>query len=92
MPTRNVSLTHHWDRFVTSLVDSGEYNNASEVHRDALRALQQRKAEEAARLAALRTALAVADDDLAAGRYTDVPRSEISDHVSRLRRTALGPA
>jgi len=88
VPTRNVSLTDHWDRFVTGLVETGEYNNASEVHRDALRLLQERKALEAAKLTALREALAVADDDVAAGRYTDLASEEVRDHIASLRRHA----
>ena len=39
MPTRNISLTTEQDAFVAKLVDSGEYQNASEALRDALRAL-----------------------------------------------------
>jgi len=88
VPTRNVSLTDHWDRFVTDLVETGEYNNASEVHRDALRLLQERKSLEAAKLAALREALAVADDDIAAGRYTDLASEDVRDYIASLRRYA----
>ena len=42
MPTRNISLTPEQDAFVEKLVKAGEYRNASEAIRDALRALQQR--------------------------------------------------
>jgi antitoxin ParD1/3/4 len=89
MPTRNVSLTDHWDQFVIDLVESGEYNNASEVHRDALRLLEQRRADHAAKCEALRNALAVADDDYAAGRYVEVPRDEIPSFVARLKKRSL---
>ena len=44
MATRNVSLTPEQDAFVKSLVKSGEYQNASEAVRDALRVLQHRHA------------------------------------------------
>ncbi|MGH9609280.1 MAG: type II toxin-antitoxin system ParD family antitoxin, partial [Bryobacteraceae bacterium] len=37
MPTRNVNLTDELDRFVISKVESGRYENASEVIRSALR-------------------------------------------------------
>lgn len=33
----NISLTPHYEQLVKSCVDSGRYNNASEVMRDALR-------------------------------------------------------
>ena len=40
---RNVALTSELARFIDDLVAGGAYNNASEVVRDALRELQQRK-------------------------------------------------
>ena len=43
MPTRNISLTAEQDAFVEKLVKAGEYQNASEALRDALRALEQRR-------------------------------------------------
>lgn len=55
MATRNVSLTDELDRFIEDQVQSGLYQNASEVVRDALRALAAQKEEQAARLARLRT-------------------------------------
>jgi antitoxin ParD1/3/4 len=47
MPTRNISLTPEQDAFVGEVVEAGEYQNASEAIRDALRALQQRRRETA---------------------------------------------
>jgi antitoxin ParD1/3/4 len=41
VPTRNVSLTAEQDAFVERVVKAGEYQNASEAIRDALRVLQQ---------------------------------------------------
>ncbi len=41
MPTRNISLTPEQDAFIEETVKSGEYQNASEAVRDALRALRQ---------------------------------------------------
>jgi antitoxin ParD1/3/4 len=43
MPTRNISLTRDQDAFIAKVVATGEYQNASEAVRDALRALQQRR-------------------------------------------------
>ena len=39
--TLNVSLTPDFNKFITSLVNSGKYKSASEVVREALRLLQQ---------------------------------------------------
>jgi putative addiction module CopG family antidote len=36
-----ITLTAHWEGFVRQLIDSGCYNNASEVVRTALRKLQE---------------------------------------------------
>ncbi|MGA7155691.1 MAG: type II toxin-antitoxin system ParD family antitoxin [Acidobacteriaceae bacterium] len=57
MPTRNVSLTLELNSFVEKKVQSGQYDNASEVIRDAIRALQQAEAEDKAKVAALRRAI-----------------------------------
>ena len=57
MPTRNVNLTDELDRFVLAKVESGRYENASEVVRAALRTLEREEQEYEAKLAALKTAI-----------------------------------
>jgi len=57
MPTRNVNLTEKLDRFVLAKVKSGRYENASEVVRAALRALERDEREYQAKLTALRAAI-----------------------------------
>jgi antitoxin ParD1/3/4 len=57
MPTRNVNLTDELDNFVMSKVESGRYENASEVVRAALRSLDREEREYEAKLAALRAAI-----------------------------------
>lgn len=57
MPTRNVSLTDELDRFVAKNVESGRYENASEVMRAALRSLEREERALEAKLAALRKAI-----------------------------------
>jgi len=57
MPTRNVNLTDELDRFVLKNVESGRYENASEVIRAALRSLEREDREYEAKLVALRTAI-----------------------------------
>lgn len=54
MATTSLSLGEHWEIFIRNEVGSGRYGSASEVVRDALRALEEQKA----RLDALRTHLA----------------------------------
>ena len=61
MPTRNVSLPEKLDQFITAKVDSGDYANASEVMRTALRLLEKEEREFEEKMAALRTAIAEGD-------------------------------
>ena len=56
MATRNVVLTERQDTLINTLVESGKYQNASEVLREGLRLIEQREAQDAAKLAALREA------------------------------------
>ena len=57
MPTRNVNLTQELDRFVLARVESGRFENASEVVRAALRTLEREERLFDAKLEALRAAI-----------------------------------
>jgi antitoxin ParD1/3/4 len=57
MPTRNVNLTKELDQFVLARVESGRYENASEVIRAALRTLEREEQEFEEKLAGLREAI-----------------------------------
>jgi antitoxin ParD1/3/4 len=59
MPTRNVVLTKHQAELIEGQVKSGRYQNASEVLRDGLRLVEQREAEESAKLKVLQEAARV---------------------------------
>src|SRR5580658_2011789 len=67
MPTRNVNLTNHFDRFVETGVTSGRFSNASEVVREGLRLLEQREREDRAKLAWLRSAAKAGFDQIDQG-------------------------
>lgn len=84
MPTRNVVLSEHQHDFVESLVQSGRYQNASEVLREGLRLIEQRERVEAAKLKALQAAATKGWDDMDSGRYADVAGDELEDFVSQL--------
>ena len=58
MPT-SVALSHHFESFVRAQVDSGRFNNVSEVVRAGLRLLENHESEQAAKLQALREAVVV---------------------------------
>jgi antitoxin ParD1/3/4 len=57
MPTRNVNLTDELDSFVLAKVESGRYENASEVIRAALRTLEREEQQYEAKLAVLRATI-----------------------------------
>jgi antitoxin ParD1/3/4 len=82
MPTRNVVLTDHQAALVEQLVQSGRYQNASEVLREGLRMVEQRDTEDAYRLAALRKAAQEGIADIDAGRYkTFESKQGLRDHL-----------
>jgi antitoxin ParD1/3/4 len=57
MPTRNVNLTPELDSFVLARVESGRFENASEVVRAALRTLEREERLYETKLEALRAAI-----------------------------------
>jgi antitoxin ParD1/3/4 len=61
MPTRNVSLPEKLDQFITAKVESGDYANASEVMRAALRGMEKEEQEYEEKMAILRAAIAEGD-------------------------------
>ena len=82
MPTRNVNLTDELDRFVLEKVQSGRYENASEVVRAALRTLGREEELYEAKLVALRAAI---DEGDASGVAE-------GDAFARVRETLKRPA
>ena len=77
MPTRNISLTPKHDAFINRVVQSVEYQNASEVVQNALRVLQQRRGEDALELEALRAQLQGGVDALERGEFVQVDESDL---------------
>ena len=67
MPTRNVVLTERQEKLIDTLVEGGRYQNASEVLREGLRLIEQREAEDAAKLAALKQAAKLGMASIEAG-------------------------
>jgi antitoxin ParD1/3/4 len=76
MPTRNVNLTEELDRFILAKIETGRYENASEVVRDALRRLEHEDREYEAKLAALRTAI---DEGDASGIFEGDPFASVRE-------------
>jgi antitoxin ParD1/3/4 len=88
MPTRNISLTPELDAFVDRVVKAGEYQNASETIRDALRALQQRRAEDAMKLERLQLAVRAGAAALDRGDYVEVDEADLDEYLDDLAISA----
>jgi antitoxin ParD1/3/4 len=84
MPTRNINLTAEQDAFVETVVSAGEYQNASEAMRDALRALQQRRQEDALKLEALRAQIRIGVDALERGDFVEVSGGDLEAYFATL--------
>ena len=67
MATTSLSLGEHWEVFIKNEVSSGRYGSASEVVRDALRSMEERKSK----LEALRSHLAQGAQQAKTGKFVD---------------------
>ncbi len=79
MPTRNINLTDHYDGFVAEQLETGRYQNASEVVRAALSLMQQKNAEDEAKLEALRREVMIGVDEYERGEYIELHTKEDRD-------------
>ena len=86
MPTRNISLTAEQDEFVERVVRAGEYQNASEAVRDALRVLQQRREEDALKLKVLRARVRAGIAELDRGEFDEVDEADLESYLRGLTR------
>jgi antitoxin ParD1/3/4 len=82
MPTRNVNLTRELEDFVVANVESGRFENASEVVRAGLRSLEREEQLHRAKVDALRTAI---DEGDASG----IARGDV---FAQVRKTLRLPA
>jgi len=85
MPTRNVNLTEHFDRFIETGVTSGRFSNASEVVREGLRLLEQREREDKARLQWVRAATKEGFDSIDRGEGFEFETvDDLEDYVHQV--------
>jgi antitoxin ParD1/3/4 len=89
MPTRNINLTERLDRFIESELGAGRYGNASEVVRDGLRLMEQRKREERAKLKWLRGAAKEGLDQIDRGEGIEFhAMDDLDRHIDQLGNEA----
>jgi antitoxin ParD1/3/4 len=90
----NIYLGEHFEKFIRDQVATGRYANASEVVREALRALE----DEEDKHAQLREAIQLGIDDFEAGRvikvddiqaFFDGIRTEAHERVQRLQDASV---
>jgi len=92
MPTRNINLTDHFDRFVTDQVRTGRYKNASEVLRAGLHLLEQQSREEQEKLALLRELAQQGFDQIDQGQGVEIDSSrQLSEFMAGLGTSASRP-
>lgn len=89
----NISLTPRLEAMIREKVESGLYNNSSEVVREALRLMEQ---EDALKRERLRAAIAIGMDEIARGEgveYTPELMADVDREVDRMVRDgdALDP-
>jgi len=63
----NVSLTPKLEVFIRDCTASGDYNNASEVVREAVRLLKRTEEQRALKIERLRTSIRAGDEAIASG-------------------------
>jgi antitoxin ParD1/3/4 len=92
MPTRNVVLTDHQEKIIDNLVGSGRYQNASEVLREGLRLVEQREAEDAVKLKALRKAASAGFDALDRGEFKEFDSiDELQTYLNGVSEKIISP-
>jgi antitoxin ParD1/3/4 len=90
MPTRNVVLTERQETLIEALVQSGRYQNASEVMREGLRLVENREAEDAAKLHALRAAAQIGVAALEHGEFKEFSdASGLTSYLEELGNFAI---
>jgi antitoxin ParD1/3/4 len=84
MPTRNINLTTEQDAFIDDVVRTGQYQNASEAMRDAVRGLQMRVKTDDLKLEILRAQVKAGLDALERGDYTEVDDADLDAALDAL--------
>jgi antitoxin ParD1/3/4 len=90
MPTRNINLTDHFDRFVQKEIKAGRYRNVSEVMRAGLRLLEQQTRQEQEKLILLRSLAADGFEELDQGKGITISSDrELENFMGRIGRRVI---
>ncbi|KNX79203.1 addiction module antidote protein [Pseudomonas sp. 250J] len=88
MATHNVVVPKPMEQSIDELVNTGRYQNFSEVVRAGIRMLLEHEAADAARLEALRNATSLGIMQVEAGQYEDVDPANLATYLDNLARPA----
>lgn len=75
----NFSLTPQLEQFIRDRAASGDYNNASEVVREALRLLRRMEERRTLETERLKRAIREGDKAIASGEFTDLTSDDALD-------------
>lgn len=84
----NVSLTPHFEKVIADALQSGRYNNASEVVREGLRLLEKVEFERVAQLESLRREIQIGLDQADRGEVVELDTALI-EQIKRRGREQL---
>ena len=87
MPTRNIVLTQAHSEFIDGVIQAGDYQNADEVIRAALDALQQRRSQDAGKVEGLRTLIREGAKALEAGDFSEIDDADLERFLAALAGT-----
>jgi antitoxin ParD1/3/4 len=88
---REVKLTGRMERFIAERVAAGDYADADEAIRAALRLLEREHRLYERKLARLKAAVQLGYDQIDRGEYRDIAEGEIEAWIEELGREATSP-
>ncbi|HHX4273512.1 type II toxin-antitoxin system ParD family antitoxin [Pseudomonas aeruginosa] len=88
MATRNVVLPDPLEQDINELVETGHYQNRSEVIRAGLRLLLQQEAQNSAKLEALRNTTSSGLMQLERGEYDEITSDDLAQYLDELGNQA----
>lgn len=90
MSTLNIDLTEQREVFIKNLLKSGFYRGIDDIIDESLGLLEEREAQEPAKLEALRSAVQLGIDDIENGNYIEFSEpSALIAHLDRIAGAAL---
>jgi len=84
MPTKNTYLTDAHEAMIERRISAGEYQNASEVVRDAIRDWRRHRLEYEEKKSILRSMIQESVDAMKRGEYTEVSDADLDKFIDSL--------